>query len=265
MVRRVSAARLGAIADELTDQDRAVLTFLNSTRMATGTQLARRLWASEDPSDRHARAARRALHRLEGLRLIGRLGRRLGGIRAGSSSIVYRLETPGHRLLTPGRKKPVAHTSYVTLAHTLAVTELVVQLHERAIHSDLAIASLETEPACWRTFIGPYGDLVFLRPDFFAVLAGPVHQDRWFVEVDLATESPARVRAKAKRYLAHLLAGTEQRAHGAYPRVVWAVPNEARHAQLEQALHDLDPLAPRLFVVWHFDEVAGRLIAEGTA
>lgn len=262
---RITASRLGEIASGLTDQDRAVLAFLSKVRLATGTQLARRLWASSDPSDRQARSARRALHRLEDLRLVGRLGRRLGGVRAGSSSIVYRLEAPGHRLVSPGRRKPVAHASYVTLAHALAVTELLVQLHERTIHSDLAIARLETEPTCWRTFTGPYGDLVFLRPDFFVALAGPMHQDRWFVEVDRATESPARVRAKAKRYLAHLLAGTEQRAHGAYPRVVWAVPNAERQAKLEQTLHVLDPLAPRLFVVWQFDEVAGRLIAEGSA
>ncbi|UUY01564.1 replication-relaxation family protein [Svornostia abyssi] len=261
----MSASRLREISSELTDQDWAVVRFIASTRLATGTQLARRLWASEDPSDAHARAARRALHRLEAQKLIGRLGRRLGGVRAGSSSIVYRLESAGHRLISPGRKKPIAATSYDTLAHTLAVTELLVQLHEHTAHGELEIASIQTEPGCWRRFPGAYGGLVTLKPDLFAVLAGPVHQDRYFVEVDLATESPARIRAKAKRYLEHLLTGTEQRAHGAYPRVVFTAPHLDRAAQLETALGGLDPLAAKLFVVWHFDEVAGRMVSEATA
>lgn len=262
--RRISAGRLEAIRQELGETDHAVLMLLAAVRLATGTQMARRLWASTDPSDAQARAARRSLHRLERIGLIGRLGRRMGGARAGSSSLVYRLEAPGHRLITPERRKPVAPGSYITLSHTLAVTELLVQLHEHTTRTDLAVASLQTEPACWRTFTGPYGEQVFLRPDLFVALAGPMHQDRWFVEVDRATESPARVRAKAKRYLAHFAAGIEQRAHGAYPRVVWAVPDARRRAQLERALHALDPLAPRIFAVWLFDEAAARMVAEGT-
>lgn len=262
---RIGPGRLRQISDELTDTDRAVLEFLSQTRLATGTQLARRLWASTDPSDRHARSARRALHRLERDRLIGRLGRRMGGVRAGSSSIVYRLEAAGHRLLGNNRKKRTLADSHDAIFHTLMVTELVVQLHQHTTRSELRISTLQTEPACWRSYPGVLGSAMTLRPDLFVALASPVHEDRWFVEVDRATESPSRIRNKAIRYLDHFQTGGEQHRHGAYPRVVWTASGNARATKLRAILHRLDPPAPRLFVVWQFDEVAGRLIAEGSA
>lgn len=262
---RVGPGRLRQITDELTDTDRAVLEFLAQTRLATGTQLARRLWASTDPSDRHARAARRALHRLERERLVGRLGRRMGGVRAGSSSIVYCLEAAGHRLLGNGRKKRTLTDSHDAIFHTLMVTELTVQLHEHTSRSDLRLSTLQTEPTCWRSYPGVLGSAMTLRPDLFVALASPVHEDRWFIEVDRATESPSRIRSKAIRYLDHFQTGDEQHRHGAYPRVVWTASGTARVEKLRTILHRLDRPAAQLFVVWQFDEVAGRLIAEGSA
>ena len=150
-VQRVSSSRLATISSSLSLNDLAVLRFLAAAKFATGTQIARRLWDSEDPSDPAARAARRTLLRLETNRLIGRHNHRVGGVRAGSSSIAYRLESAGRRLIgAPG--KPAHTESVENLVHTLLVAELVVQLHERTAHGELEVAGTEWEPTCWRTY-----------------------------------------------------------------------------------------------------------------
>lgn len=263
-IQRVSSSRLADMSSSLTLNDAAVLRFLAAAKFATGTQLARRLWDSEDPSDPAARAARRTLSRLEDNRLIGRHNHRVGGVRAGSSSIVYRLESAGRRLIgVPG--KPARTDSFENLVHTLLVTELVVQVHERTAHGELEVAGTEWEPSCWRAYASSIATTATLRPDLFLVLAGPHHSDRWFVEVDRATERPARIRAKARRYLDYFQTGTEQQRHGVFPRVVWTAPDEARRDLLARTLHGLEPVAKRLFVVWLFEEAAGRLVAEGNA
>ena len=263
-VQRVSSSRLATISSSLSLNDLAVLRFLAAAKFATGTQIARRLWDSEDPSDPAARAARRTLLRLETNRLIGRHNHRVGGVRAGSSSIAYRLESAGRRLIgAPG--KPAHTESVENLVHTLLVAELVVQLHERTAHGELEVAGTEWEPTCWRTYASSIATTATLRPDLMLVLAGPHHADRWFVEVDRATERPARIRAKARRYLDYFQTGAEQQRHGAFPRVVWTAPDEDRRDLLLKTLHDLEPVAERLFVVWLFEETAGRLVAEGLA
>src|SRR3712207_3338527 len=96
---RISRGQLDSIEQDLTSYDAAVLSFVSEVRMVTGHQLARRLWASRRATDVRARAARRALARLERRRVLDRLARRMGGVRGGSSSIVYGLGPAGRRLL----------------------------------------------------------------------------------------------------------------------------------------------------------------------
>jgi hypothetical protein len=99
---RISRSQLDLIATRLTDDDQAVLAFLAQVRLATGQQLARRLWQVAGPSDPRGRAARRSLAGLERYHLIQRLPRRVGGVRGGSASIVYGLGPAGRRLLNLG-------------------------------------------------------------------------------------------------------------------------------------------------------------------
>jgi Replication-relaxation len=196
--------------------------------------------------------------------VIDRLPRRVGGVRGGSSSIVYGLGPAGvrllvrsghqvHRLGTPGDR-------YV--AHTLAIAELVVRLHETGQAGELDLLALETEPECWRTYPRGFGARAVLKPDLFLRIGIGAYEDRWFVEVDLATEATATIQAKAARYLEHFRSGLEQRHSGVYPRVIWTVPDPRRCEQIEVALSRLPEAARRLFVVWPFEEVVGRLSAE---
>lgn len=264
---RVSARQLDVLATRLTDHDQAVVLLLSELRLATGFQIARRLFGAKAPSDSGAWAARRALWRLEQWRIIDRLPRRVGGVRGGSTSLVFGLGPAGRRLLarlgyetkrlgTPGDRH---------IAHTLACTELVVQLHEAMLAGDLDLIELQSEPACWRAFLGAMGGRHVLKPDLFARIGAGAFEDRWFIEVDLATEARGTLVTKAQRYLTHFRSGSEQRHHDVYPRVLWTVPNQRRAEQITDALAALPDAARRLFVVWSYDEVVGRLGAESTS
>ncbi len=264
---RISSRQLDSIQDQLTNEDLATLHFVAEVRLATGFQIARRLWAARVRTDPKARAARRALKRLEDWRIIEGLPRRQGGVRGGSASMVYALGPAGRRLL--------ARTGFETrrldapgdrfVRHTLAITELVVGLHEVDLGGELDLIELQTEPACWRGFLGLLGARLILKPDLFVRIGSGAFEDRWFIEVDLATESRSTITSKAKVYLGHYRSGDEQSRHGVYPRVIWAVPDRRRAEQITDALGPLPPGASRLFSVWLYEEVIGRLAAEAAS
>jgi Replication-relaxation len=262
---RVSVRQLDSLESLLTDYDRAVIGLIGGVRLATGRQIARRLWASQMPTDSKAWAARRTLWRLEDSRIIERLPRRIGGVRAGSASLVYGLGPVGRRLLARQgmQLRRLGNPGERYVRHTLAITELVVQLHEAMLRGELDLIELQTEPACWRGFLsGLLATRVILKPDLFVRIGAGALEDRWWIEVDLATESQATITSKAKRYLAYYRSGEEQDRHGIFPRTIWAVPDRQRAEQVAEALHDLPAGARRLFVVWLYDEVVGRLAAE---
>jgi len=261
---RISGRQLDFIASRLTDYDRAVLAFLAEVRLATGQQMARRLWGSVSQTDAKAWAARRTVWRLEAWRVVDRLPRRVGGVRGGSASLVFALGPTGRRLLarTGFEPKRLGTPGDRHVAHTLAITELVVGLHEAMLAGDLDLIEAQTEPACWRGFLGPFGARLIVKPDLFVRIGSGAFEDRWFIEVDLATEASATLVGKAKRYLAHYRSGDEQGRHGVYPRVIWTVPDRRRAEQVEAVIGHLPSAARRLFIIWPYDEVVGRLAVE---
>jgi hypothetical protein len=264
---RVSLRQLEGIASSLTDDDLAVVQFISEVRVATGHQLARRLWSAAHPRDARARAARRALHRLEDWRVLDRLPRRVGGIRGGSATIVYSLGPVGRRLLIRRgfEAKRLTAPGDRFVRHTLAITELCVRLAEADIGGELDLIDLQTEPRCWRPFLGLMGARLILKPDLFARIGAGALEDRWFIEVDLATESVPTIRGKAQLYLTHYRSGEEQRRHDVYPRVIWLVPDRRRALQVSAALKGFGPEVRRLFSIWLYDETIGRLAAEAAS
>jgi hypothetical protein len=248
-VPRVSGRRLDQIERDLLDLDRDVLLFVQSLRLVSGSQLRRRFWPGDESA---ARAARRALARLVTWRVLDRIDGRRGGVRAGSEGFVYVVGAAGHRLLSrigfAGKRAGAPGERYV--AHTLAIAETVVGLHEAQATGALDLIEVQTEPTCWRPFLGLMGARVVLKPDLFLRLgAGRVDEDRWFVEIDLATEAVGTIAAKLKRYGQHFRSGEEQRREGVYPRVIWATPDMRRAGVLNDALDRLDADTKRLHVV----------------
>ena len=71
-----------------------------------------------------------------------------------------------------------------------------------------------------------------LKPDLYAVTASKEYMDYWFIEVDLATESPAIVVRKCEQYIHYFQSGVEQRRSGVFPRVIWIVPTDKRKDSL---------------------------------
>jgi len=188
----------------------------------------------------------------------------MGGVRGGSSTLIYGIGPAGRRILTATGFEPkrLMTPSDRFIRHTLTLTELVVRLHEATLAGELDLIALQTEPRCWRPFLGVMGARLTLKPDLFVRIGAGALEDRWFIEVDLATESLATITGKANAYLAHYRCGDEQRRHGVYPRVIWTVPDRRRAEQIAKALGRPSLGTERLFAIWPYDEVIGRLAAE---
>lgn len=266
---RVSAAHLERLAADLSDLDANVLSFVAAARLATGTQLVRRFWLKDGGNpDRQARNGRRALKRLSDWRVLDTLpGRARGGTRGGSDTLIYSVGVAGVRLLAQRAfsQRRLGAPGDRHISHTLTITELLVRLHEATCAGDLElIETPQTEPGCWRSFLGAIGARLTLKPDMLIRVAAPgsAYETRLAVEIDMATESPSTIRAKSLRYLEHYRSGHEQQEHGVYPKVLWVVPDGRRAEQITNVLGRLPAPAERLFTVCQFQDTITLLITE---
>lgn len=89
------------------------------------------------------------------------------------------------------------------LAHTLATTELAVRLREASRDGVLDLIEVQQEPLCWRGYLGPGASRRMLKPDMFVRIGAGALEDRYMVEVDLASESGRTIARKAAAYLEH--------------------------------------------------------------
>jgi hypothetical protein len=250
---------LHQLAQSLSDRDRQILTTLRLLRVATGDQLERLYFAGI--SDRQRR---RALERLESSRLIVRLPRQIGGIRAGSAGSVFALDLAGQRLTNHGgpaggrRIERPWTPGLPFLAHTLAITELYVRLVLADRTGRLELLAFQSEPTAWRRFQGRAGQTT-LKPDAALRLGAGTYEDHWFIEVDRGTEAPGTIERKVAVYQAYWSTGREQATTGVFPKVLWLVPDQPRADLLTEVidrsageswqLHDIVPFAaaiPRL-------------------
>ncbi len=256
--------RLHRIASEMRERDRQLLEFVHDSRFATGQQLVRAFWQTAHPMSSQARAGRRTLKRLTDWRVLETLPRRIGGIRTGSDGLVYRVGRAGVRLLASrGIHGPrVEAPGTLHLAHTLETTELALRLREAHQAGELEVIETQQEPICWRSYPSVGGVQRSLKPDLFIRVGAGTLEDRWMIEVDLASESGRTIARKTARYLEHFRSGREQRQHGTYPRVLWAVPDEQRAGQIAGVLERQSPETRRLFTVCQLDQVVDFLTAE---
>jgi hypothetical protein len=122
---------------------------------------------------------------------------------------------------------------------------------------------METEPSCWRSFIGPQGQTEWLKPDLYAVTASSEFEDHWWLEADLASEHPPVVVRKAKVYQRYAATGAYQARHGLFPAVAWVVPDTARQGAIQAALAADRAIQPELFRVVTTDQFAGLITGGG--
>lgn len=255
--RRLGRQQLQRLSAALSDRDWAVLHSVASLHFARATQLQRLHFAEHASPLSAARISRRVLERLTQDRLLRRLERRIGGVRAGSASYVYTLGPTGQRLLDTAnrsRKEP----SLNFLDHTLAIAELVVQIYEAVRSGQCELLSLQVEPTCWRQ-TSHLGSREVLKPDLFLSLGVGTYEYRWFVEVDMGTGSCPAILRKCACYQRYYDSGTEQEASGVFPRIIWLVKSERRQRQLVEAIEGDRTLMPALFAVALQDEAVAVL------
>ncbi|MFN8103916.1 MAG: replication-relaxation family protein [Acidimicrobiia bacterium] len=248
----LTAKRLAVLEAGMSARDRALLADVARLRLMTGGQIARLHFGVSESA---RRLARRELARLVEARLLVRLGRRIGGVRAGSAGYVYGLDVAGQRLARPGQRRwwPVTTPGEPFLRHVLAVAGVYVELRLAEQTGGFEVVAFEAEPACWRPYYGPGSERLTLKPDVYVVTVSLGYEDHVFIEVDLATESGPRLAAKARLYIAYFRSGTEQARSGLFPQVLWLVPDQARLSQLVDVLGRLDAAFWRLFAVATLD------------
>ncbi len=249
-VERLGSRQLENLGRELSDRDMAVLETAARLRFLTTRQIEHLHFADHATPLTAARVCRRVLNRLTNDRLLDRLDRRVGGLRAGSASYVYCLGPSGDRLVRAGQvRRRRREPSRTFLFHTLAIAQVVVDLTVGERRGDFESLRIETEPACWRTVQASIAGDERLKPDLFVALAADDYEYRWFVEVDLGTESIAALLRKCRLYDSYYRTGHEQHEHGVFPQVLWLVDTHRRLTQLTEALDHEPGLAEGLFLV----------------
>lgn len=250
----------------LSDRDKAILRDLARVRVLSGGQLTR-LHFSELSLANRERARRRVLDRLIERGFVATLERRtIGGVRAGSSSLIYALDTAGQRALSllgadayssgpSGRMRPPWTPGSLFLAHSLAITELYVVLRERERAGDLTLAHYVVEHTAWHAD----GRGGVIKPDAYVrVHHGEVEDCHW-VEVDRATESIPTLRRKLLAYVEFVRSG-QVGPDGIMPRVLVTVPHDHRLAAVRAMINGLPSPAAELITPTLHDQAARFMI-----
>lgn len=242
-----------ALRCRLSDRDLSVLQTLGKVRLMTGAQI-QRLQIAEGSAATRSRRARALLQRLTDLKLVVRLGRRVGGVRAGSSGFIYGLSGRGQAMLgldgpCGGRHRRVWEVSPSFGDHVLCVSELYVSLVEAERAGALELLDFDAEPACWRRFPGSQGQAVTLKPDAFVNLGLGEYERSAFIEVDMGTESAPTITRKCAVYVEYWQAGVEQRERGVFPSVLWLASSQRGAERIAEVVNRLPDDARRLFEV----------------
>lgn len=226
-------------ASDLSDRELAILHSVASHRYLSAGQIQAFHFAEHASDLSAARTCRRVLERLSKRRVLGRLERRIGGVRAGSASFVYQVGARGSIVLREfgqAQHRRRYEPGLAFLEHHLAIADLHVALVEAERRGEVSISELELEPLCWRAFSDLGGQTLWLRPDLYVALTVGDETTHWFIEVDRGTESIQSLVRKCRVYEHYLRCGTEQRRIGAFPYVCWTLPRGARADKFGAAL-----------------------------
>ncbi len=258
---RLGRRDLRTVAADLSERDWAILRFVQHHRLATTVHLRRVFFTTHASQSAATRACVRVLDRLLTKRVLTRLERRVGGVRHGSASFVWCLDVVGDRLTrTDGDARRRLHEpTFAFLAHTLALTETHVQLHEAASAGAFHLTVVQVETEAWRPYVAPSGAKSILKPDLLVTVSSPAYDDHWYLEIDLGTESLPVLLRKCAAYANYRRTGHAQAEHGVFPRVLWVLPTPARVTRLQSAIAAEPKLPDRLFTCITDDAVTMTL------
>lgn len=246
--RRVSRKRLGSLIEQMVDRDHQVLRTIAEHRFVTSIQLQHLIFTTHNSDASAARTTRRVLSRLERWSLIRQLDRRVGGAIGGSSPRVWQLAPAGARLVAhDGATYRVSEPSLRFLRHCLAVADVHVLLQQHRAIEAIEDVKVEVEPQSWRRFTGLGGEPRWLQPDLAGTVLTADYEDRWFIEVDLGTESLPVLLRKCGHYADYRASGQEQDRHASFPLVLWLFTDQRRAAKLRAAVARTPRLTPELY------------------
>ena len=247
---RVSRRRLIALKADLRTADIDALRLFREHHFLTSRHVADLVHSDAATELAGYRAAQRQLKKLCSLRLVDHLPRKVGGYGGGQAQTVWHLTEAGHRLLdlnrsareTANEESPVRRRfrepSMQFLAHTLRVADIRLVLERLSKGSNAKeLTTVQTEPRCWRTWVGAYGTPVTLKPDLYAELADADFDYFYFIEADMGSEHMPTIIRKARVYQTYYQTGREQARHdGVFPLVLWVTPDARRAEQILAAI-----------------------------
>lgn len=247
--RRLGRRGLVSLREQLSERDLGVVGSVDQFRLLSARQIEALHFSASASALTAARSCRRVLERLTRDRLLVRLSRRIGGVRAGSASFIYALGPAGHRILHDDTTRRWREPSETFVVHTLAVAQLIVDLTVVARAGVTDLVGYETEPSCWRTFSNGLSGPATLKPDLFVTTADSTSELCWFVEIDLGTESSGAIRRKCQTYHDYWASGHEQHRHSVFPKVLWIADTERRAGLINRAITGARVLHQPLFAV----------------
>lgn len=265
--RRVGRRGLDELRSSLSTRDLAVLQGVAEHRYLR-TKHVEGFYFADHASDATARSvARRVLRRLSSHRILTHLDRRVGGVRAGSASFIWRIGPVGCRLLraelnAPRRWQYEPGSKF--LWHCLAIADAHLSLVIADRVSRLELLTAQLEPNCWRPFTGLGGGRLVLQPDLYAVTGAGEYEDHWFIEIDRGTESLNTLLTKCQQYESYRRSGNEQTEGAGFPLVVWVLPDQERADRLRRHVGRSQGLTPDIFRITTPDAFV-ELIAGGAA
>jgi hypothetical protein len=265
-------ARLVALADGMPARDRRIVQTTARLSLVSGGQILNLFFSNRNRLDSptRARVARRVLGRLVEQRVLDRLERRRGGAGGGSSSWVYALGPAGRRMVAywAGEGLPRSRSAYepgaIWTTHTLAVSDLYVQLRQAERAGRVELLAFDAEPACWRRYTRLGGAAGVLKPDAYIRLGIGEFEDSFFAEIDLASERRGQLTRQHHAYREYFRAGVEQTNTGVFPGVLWIVPDGQRLALLRDIHRGLPEQVRRLFTVATSEQALAALCGQPT-
>lgn len=223
---------------ELLERDYEVIKLVDTFTQLASTQIAELLFA-----DRSHSVPDKVLGRLVRNGYLARVGRRTSGIKGGAGAFVFKLGRYGRALLdVDGYQSPTVNN------HALMVADVYVELRRAEKLGVLRLTDWAVE-----TPVPPS-----VRADLAVSLDFPQQSrsSRYFLEIDLGTERPARITEKIAGYWRAVEANTADW----FPYVVFVVRQQARKNELARVFGRLPEERQEMVRVCLFPELVPRLL-----
>lgn len=202
---------------ELSERDLTVLKLVRTFSQVASTHVTELLFG-----DRSHSVPDKVLGRLVRLGYLSRVGRRATGSKGGAGAYVYQLGRAGRLLLeVDGRLSPNVNN------HALMMADTYLELRRAEKAGLLSVTDWEVERR-----VPPS-----VRADLYVSLDFPSQgrSSSFFLEIDLSTEQPARIREKVAGYWR----AVEMSTADYFPYVVFVVRQPVRRRELERIVGGL--------------------------